>query len=183
LQERIKRFHILPKNTYNFDEKGFLIGLAKKCKRIVAAAQLLMKQLIGTSQDGNRENITLMATIYADRSRIPPGLIYQSEAGLIQDTWLNNFDENGKIAYFAITQKGWTNENVKLYWLEHIFNRHTKAKAGNHRRLFIVNGHNSHVNMRFINYCDQNRILLTILPSHLTYRLQPLDIGLFAPLA
>jgi hypothetical protein len=178
----VERFHILPKNTYNFDEKGFLIGLAKKCKRIVTAAQLLIKQLMGASQDGNRENITLMATICADGSRIPPGLIYQSEAGLIQDIWLNDFDENGEIAYFIVTQKGWINENVGLYWLEHIFNRHTKAKAGNHRRLLIVNGHNSHVNMRFINYYDQNRILLTILPPHSTHRLQPLDVGLFAPL-
>jgi hypothetical protein len=178
----VERFHILPKNTYNFDEKGFLIGLARKCKRIVAAAQLLMKQLMGASQDSNRENITLMATICADGSRIPPGLIYQSEAGLIQDTWLEDFDENEEIAYFAATQNGWTNENARLYWLEHVFDRHTKAKAGNHRRLLIVDGHNSHVNMRFINYCDQNHILLAILP-HSTYRLQSLDVGLFGPLA
>jgi hypothetical protein len=110
-------------------------------------------------------------------------LIYQSESGLIQDTWLDDFDENGEAAYFAATQKGWTNENAGLYWLEHIFDRHTKAKAGNHRRLLIVDGHNSHVNMRFINYCDQNHILLAILPPHSTHRLQPLDVGLFAPLA
>ena len=167
----MERFHILPKNTYNFDKKGFLIGLARKCKRIVAMAQLLMKQLMGASQNGNRENITLMATICADGSRIPPALIYQNETGLIQDTWLEDFDENREVAYFAATQKGWTNENAGLYWLEHVFDRHTKAKAGNHRHLFIVNGHNSHVNMRFINYCDQNHILLVILSSHLTYRL------------
>jgi hypothetical protein len=105
----VERFHILPKNTYNFDEKGFLIGLARKCKRIMAVAQLLIKQLMGASQDGNRENIILIATICADGSRIPPALIYQSEAGLIQDTWLNNFDKNGEVAYFAATQKGWIN--------------------------------------------------------------------------
>ena len=67
--------------------------------------------------------------------------------------------------------------------MKHIFDRHTKAKAGNHRRLLIVDGHNSHVNMRFINYCDQNYILLAILPPHSTHRLQPLDVGLFSSLA
>jgi DDE superfamily endonuclease len=149
----------------------------------VALAQLLMKQLMNASQDGNRENITLMATIYADGSRIPPALIYQSEAGLIQDTWLDDFDENKEITYFAVTQKGWTNENAGLYWLEHVFDRHTKAKADNYRRLLIPNGHNSHVNMRFINYCDQNRILLVIFPPYSTYRLQSLDVNLFKPLA
>jgi len=37
--------------------------------------------------------------------------------------------------------------------------------------------------MRFINYADANRILLVVLPPYLTYRLQPLDVGLFSPLA
>jgi hypothetical protein len=46
-----------------------------------------------------------------------------------------------------------------------------------------VNGHNGHVNIRFINYYDQNRILLTILLPHSTHRLQSLDIGLFGFLA
>jgi hypothetical protein len=46
-----------------------------------------------------------------------------------------------------------------------------------------MDDHNSHINMRFINYCDQNRILLTILPPHSTHRLQPLNIGFFESLA
>jgi hypothetical protein len=46
-----------------------------------------------------------------------------------------------------------------------------------------VDSHNSYVNMRFINYCDQNRILFTILPPYLTHRLQPFDISLFRSLA
>jgi DDE superfamily endonuclease len=138
---------------------------------------------MGASQDGNRENIILIATICADGSRISLTVIYQSESGLIQDTWLDDLDENGEITYFTATQKGWTNENIGLYWLKHIFDRYTKAKTDNYRRLFIVDGHNSHVNMRFINYYDQNHILLIILPPHLTHRLQPLDVGLFRPLA
>jgi hypothetical protein len=37
--------------------------------------------------------------------------------------------------------------------------------------------------MRFINYADMNRIVLAVLPPHSTHRLQPLDVGLFSPLA
>jgi hypothetical protein len=46
-----------------------------------------------------------------------------------------------------------------------------------------VDDHNNHINMRFINYYDQNRILLAILSPHSTHRLQSLDIDLFEPLA
>ena len=72
---------------------------------------------------------------------------------------------------------------ISLKWLESIFQRHTAHKAGNRRRLLLVNGHSSHVNMRFINLCDSLNILLFMLPPHSTHRLQPLNISLFSPLA
>jgi len=110
-------------------------------------------------------------------------LIYKSEFEDIMDTWLDNYNEEEKITYFAATKKGWINEYIGLYWLEHVFDRYTREKVGNHRRLLIVDGYNSYLNIRFINYCDQNRILLAFLPPHSTHRLQPLDVGLFKPLA
>ena len=82
------------------------------------------------------------------------------------DTWLDDYDDKNEIAYFAATQKGWSNENIGIHWLEHIFDRHTKEKAGHHRRLLIVDGHNSHLNMRFINYADRHRILLLDVRPH-----------------
>lgn len=145
--------------------------------------QLLHKQLMGASQDGNREFITLIPGICADGDRIPPTLIYESESGDLMDTWLDDYNEEEEIAYFATSQKGWSNENIGVYWLEHVFDRQTREKAGHHRRLLIVDGHNSHLNLRFINYADQHPILLVFLPPHSTQRLQPLDVGLFGPLA
>jgi hypothetical protein len=47
----------------------------------------------------------------------------------------------------------------------------------------ILDGHGSHVTMDFINYCDQNKILLAILPPHSTHTLQPLDVVIFKPLS
>ncbi len=37
--------------------------------------------------------------------------------------------------------------------------------------------------MRFIEFCDSNKILLMAYPPHSTHRLQPLDVSLFNPLA
>ena len=36
----------------------------------------------------------------------------------------------------------------------------------------MVDGHSSHINLRFIDYCDTNGVLLAILPPHSTHRLQ-----------
>jgi hypothetical protein len=108
-------------------------------------------------------------------------LIYKSNGGL-QDTWLEDFDIKNK-AHFAFSANGWSCDNLGLFWLEHIFHRYTSKKAGNRHRLLIVDGHSSHVNMKFINLADELRIIILILPPHSTHHLQPLDVSLFAPLA
>jgi hypothetical protein len=168
---------------YNFDEKGFLLGLCRTMKRIVAIQQLRTKKILGSNQDGSREFISLLAAICADGTAIPPALIYQGESNELQDTWLKDFDSSYEEAYFAVSKKGWTNEELGLSWLSKIFEPRTKEKAGNSRRLLLVDGHSSHVNLRFIEFCDQHRFILVILPPHSTHRLQPLDIGVFSPLA
>jgi DDE superfamily endonuclease len=71
-----------------------------------------------------------------------------------------------------------------LQWLEKIFDRHTKAKVGpNEYQLLIVDEHSSHVNMAFLDWAAQHRIIVHVLPAHSTHRMQPLDVGLFGPLS
>lgn len=65
-----------------------------------------------------------------------------------------------------------------------MFDRHTKDKAGPRaRRLLLVDSHSNHINMKFIDYADRNRIILVVLPLHSTHRLQPLDVGIFSSLS
>ncbi|KAF1970908.1 hypothetical protein BU23DRAFT_472563, partial [Bimuria novae-zelandiae CBS 107.79] len=45
--------------------------------------------------------------------------------------------------------------------------------------LLIFNNYRSYVTIEFINYYNYYRILLIVLPSYLTYTLQPLNIVLF----
>ena len=37
--------------------------------------------------------------------------------------------------------------------------------------------------MKFLDWCEQHKVLLAVYPPHSTHRLQPLDVGIFAPLA
>ena len=72
-----------------------------------------------------------------------------------------------------------------MHWLEEVFERFTalKAEFGLQPRLLYVDGHGSYLNMRFIEYYDNHNILLAVYPPYSTYRLQPLDVSLFSPLA
>ena len=134
-------------------------------------------------QNSNREWITCIACICTDNSALSPGLIYQATTGNIQDSWLQDFNPAEHNAFFASSSSGWTNNNLGLHWLQQVFNKETKKKTRRAYRLLILDGHGSHVSMRFIDYCNQNRILLAVYPPYLTHTLQPLDVCLFGPLA
>ncbi len=87
--------------------------------------------------------------------------------------------------FLTSSPSGWTSNKVGLAWIRDVFQRTTKSKPGAQRgrRLLILDGHGSHITKQFIKFCDANRILLAILSPHSTHTLQPLDIGLFGPLA
>jgi hypothetical protein len=68
------------------DEKGFLLGILTCLKRLFSRRLYKSSKIKAYIQDGSREFITLLACIYADRSYLPPALIYQSASSSIQDT-------------------------------------------------------------------------------------------------
>ncbi|RPB05469.1 CENP-B protein, partial [Choiromyces venosus 120613-1] len=50
--------------------------------------------------------------------------------------------------------------------------------------MLVLDGHSSHVNnIQFIEYYIAKNIHLICLPAHTTHILQPLDVGIFSPLA
>ena len=85
--------------------------------------------------------------------------------------------------FFGASSNSWSNNAFGLKWLTDVFDPATRATAGRGRRLLIVDGHSSHVNMAFIEKCWELRIVLLVLPPHSTYRLQPLDVVLFGALS
>jgi len=82
---------------------------------------------------------------------LPPSLIYQACSGNLQDTWLDEFNPEMQEAYFASSPTGWTNDELGYSWLT-VFERETKKKARNGRdhRLLLLDGHGSHISMRFL---------------------------------
>ena len=146
-------------------------------------AALKSKKILGASQNGSREFISLLATICVDSIALTPALIYQGESGDIQDTWIDKFDYNTESAYFAVLKKGWTNKNLGMFWLAKVFESQTRSKVGYRMRLFIIDGHSSHLNMRFMDFCETYCIVFSFLSPHSTHRLQLLDVNIFFFLA
>jgi hypothetical protein len=129
LRQKIDQYNIQPHNCYNMDEKGFLIGYLQKVRRIFPKALMEKQKLLGTGQDGSREWITLLATICADGSSLPPALIYKAVSGDLQDSWLKDYDPDEHPCWFASSPNGWTSNELGLSWLQSLFNKETLDKA------------------------------------------------------
>ena len=63
LYEKIQKYNISLSDIYNFDEKGFLIGLSRATKRVISVNALKSKRTARALQDSSREFITLITSI------------------------------------------------------------------------------------------------------------------------
>jgi hypothetical protein len=96
----------------------------------------------------------------------------------------------------GMTENGWSNQEVGMEWLRH-FERHTQRTRspehlsgddGNNNdsirgyRMLIMDGHSSHVNLKFVQFCEDHKIIPICLPPHSTHLLQPLDLVIFPQL-
>jgi hypothetical protein len=182
LHQKITQYKLEARYIYNMDEEGFLIGIVGRSKRIFSKRMWSKKELRASLQDGSREFLTLLAYCCADRSLLPPGLIYAAAKGAIQSSWVKVIEAGQHEVFITSSSSGWSNNDVGLAWLEQVFDRCTKQQSGRWR-LLIVDGHESHLTREFIESCNRHRILLMILPPHSTHTLQPLDVVMFKPLS
>ena len=83
----------------------------------------------------------------------------------------------------AMQSAAWMTQVLFSSWISHFIA--TLERCGGvsleHRHLLIVDGHNSHVTIDVVMKVMEVGLDLVILPSHTSHRLQPLDVGVFAP--
>jgi hypothetical protein len=156
------------------DEKGVMKGIGDNTKVIISKAEAKASLI----QPGNREWVSIIECIGANGYVLPPFVIFEGQR--IQQAWIDaSIDPQTVI---QVSPNGWTDNTIALRWLEH-FDHHTATRAVGRKRLLILDGHASHVNYPFVEYCSQHGIIPLCLPPHSTHLLQPLDVGIFSPLA
>jgi hypothetical protein len=183
LHDKMKEYNVLPGQIYNMDEKGFMIGVTGRSKRVFDKGLYGQKGVTAAVQDGNREWVTVIACVCSDGQALPPSLIFESANNTIQSSWVASIEQDQHSVFVSSSPSGWTTNDIGLAWLKEVFDRETRRKARSSYRLLILDGHGSHVTMDFIQYCNDNKILLAVFPPHSTHTLQPLDVVLFKPLS
>jgi hypothetical protein len=167
------KYGILDEDTYNFDETGFQIGVGGSVK-VVTAAEIRLNPI--GRQAGDREWVTLIAAVNAAGWLVPPFFIFKGKNH--NQSWYHHHPKEWRI---AVSDNGWTTNEVGVAWLQH-FIEHTTSRTLGGYRLLILDGHESHNSIRFQDICRDNNIITLCMPAHASHILQPLDVGCFSPL-
>lgn len=175
VEDTIAKYGVNNDDIHNFDETGFQMGVIGSMKVVTGSERRRKPDLV---QPGDREWVTVIQSICAAGYTTPPFIIYKGRVHL--SAWYEETDipHNWKL---SVSENGWTNNDLGLEWLKH-FDAHTRTRQVGVYRLLILDGHESHLNQAFKDYCLENKILTLCMPSHSSHILQPLDVVCFAPL-
>jgi DDE superfamily endonuclease len=169
------KYGVYDDDIHNFDETGFQMGIIGSMKVVTGLERRTRPNLV---QPGDREWVTVIQSICAAGYTTPPFIIYKGRVHI--SAWYEEAD----IPYdwkLSVSENGWTNNALGLKWLKH-FDEHTKTRQVGSYRLLILNGHESHLNQDFKDYCLIRKILTLCMPAHSSHILQPLNVVCFSPL-
>jgi transposase len=166
----VTEFNLEPRDIWNMDETGCFAGVNKPTHVVVPKSQ---KQVY-VNDPQNREWITLIEAVSGAGEFIPPFVILTGEIHL--GSWYQTKIPEDYI--LGVTKNGFSNSKIAMDWIKH-WDKYTHIGRS---RMLIIDGHDSHISVEFINYCFDHDIWLLCLPPHTTHLLQPLDVGCFQPL-
>jgi 4-hydroxybenzoate polyprenyltransferase len=112
------------------------------------------------------------------RRALDPLVIFKGES--IQQQWFPHELNTFQCWKFAASSKGWTDDEIALYWLREIFLPQTKPSDLSYC-LLILDGHGSYTTDDFMYEYLIHRVFIVFLPLHSSYMLQLLDLAVFGP--
>ena len=110
------------------DEKGFLLSIEGRSKRVFSKLVWVKDGAQAPIQDGSRAYITIIPTICANGTTLFTSIIYPSEGYDLYDSWVEDIPAEDTSINIASTPTGWTNNKLGMAWLER-FHEATKQKA------------------------------------------------------
>lgn len=172
LQDLVHQYNIQPCNMWNMDEHGIGIGICTNSQ--VLASSTKRRSYVKSPE--SREWVSIIETVSPLGGFTRPLIIFKG-----QTLQTSHFPCDTPDWLFTNSENGWTTNEKCLNWLQTIFIPETQP-LNQAWRLLIMDGHGSHVHVEFLWICKKHKIQLLFLPAHTSHVLQPLDLGVFAPL-
>lgn len=171
----VSKYDIAEGDIYNMDNKGIMKQVKDNTKVIVSRED---PQVSNKQPGDDNEWASIIECIGINGYSLPPYIIFEGEH--ILHEWAD--ERIDRMTCVAISPTGWANAELNLTWLKH-FDTYTKPQLRGRYRLLVLDGNSIPISYEFLAYCMQNDIIALCLPPNGTRVLQPLDVGVFGPLA
>ncbi|KAJ5424016.1 hypothetical protein N7491_009232 [Penicillium cf. griseofulvum] len=155
-------------NIYNFGDTIFQIGLGKK------------PQMVITHRDSSPpfqtrtycEWITTIECIASDGWVADPFVVIQGDHYF--EEWLT-YDGTPEKAVFMMNPSGRVDEQAACKWIES-FHRQTEDRAADGQpRLLLFRGQPQYLSFKFLQFCEQHKIIPFSFPPNIGHLMQPFD--------
>ncbi|KAJ8968087.1 hypothetical protein NQ314_002472 [Rhamnusium bicolor] len=155
------------------DESGFTT-VQKKSQKVLG---LKGKHQVGAASSGERGvNTTVVCCVSASGSYVPPMFIFKRKRYAPE---MERGAPTG--SEIVISDTGYITSELFIQWLRHFKDNVVCSKEN--PVLLLLDGHATHSkNLEALFFARDNGIIMLQLPSHITHRMQPLDVAFFAPL-
>jgi hypothetical protein len=173
IRRELSNPEILADKIYNMDETGFLLSSLNSMKMLVSRDDVSNGRGAGIQ----RTLITAIECISASGRCLSPLVIWPALTH--RSNWTTHLTPGW---HFAVSKKGYADKEISLYWIQHVFDPLTRARANQKPRILINDGFVTHESLELMIFCFENNIILCRLPSRTSHKLQPCDIGIFRPL-
>ena len=162
---------ILRENVYNMDETGVMLSILGPVKVLISKDDLRDYRGAGVK----RTMVTAIKYVSTDgRSLL---IIWPAS------THRSNYTTYPTPGWhYTHSENGYNDSKISLEWLTRVFDPQTKGLANQRPRVLICDSFRTHETLEILEFCFTNNILLCRLPSHTSHKLQPCDVGVFAPL-
>jgi len=162
-----------PGNIYNVDESGYTI-----CQRPAKVIAKKGKHCVGQLTSAEKgKTVTAVCCMSASGVFVPPMLIFPRAR---MKPSLMDSAPTGAVA--EVNKSGWITEAIFTKWFQHFISS-VQPQSRSEPVVLLMDGHCSHTgNLDVVEMAIAHNVILIVLPSHCTHRLQPLDVSFFKSL-
>ena len=172
LKEILEKYDLLtnPSKMFNIDETGFS---PEHCPPKVIGDKNVKLQSVTSPRSFTT---TVIGAASASGVIVPPYFVFKGKRSS------NDLMEGAAPgSSFSMSDSGWSNSTIFQDYLKNHFIKDV-PNVGIENIVVFYDGHKSHVCGPLIEWANENKIILYILPPHTSHLLQPLDVGMFGPL-
>ena len=177
LEATMREHDIYQEDFWNMDEMGLRIGVGRGQWVIVPADDQYLSRfshIIGVH--GDRDQCTIIKSVSAAGTCIPPMAIMKGV--VILKRWFTELPPELDNLLVGMSNSGYSNDMLFFQWLQH-WEHFTRISRRGKYRMLLLDGYDSHLTYSALKFCEQQKVVVVLLPPHTSHFLQPLDVSVF----